>query len=136
MSAVPTVYAVLANRPVNADISSMKFAMVGAVGPPSGVRTAFEGATGIRLIEDTGNRSSKVPPPVGSSKTTRTTRWGNDAPSYGVKAVRVNADGRDDLPSGDVGVLAIGGPTVFPGYVMVGTSGVLQLDGPRSTKAG
>ena len=36
-----------------------------------------------------------------------------------MKTVEVNADGEwVDLPTGEVGVLAIGGPTVFPGYVV------------------
>ena len=86
MSAVPTVYAVLANCPVNADISSMKFAMVGASAPPSGVRTAFEGATGIRLIEGYGLEAACATA-RGSSKTTRRRVGATHALSY-VKAVR------------------------------------------------
>ena len=36
-----------------------------------------------------------------------------------MKAIQVTADGGwVDLPTGEVGVLAIGGPTVFPGYVV------------------
>ena len=48
MSAVPTVYAVLAGRPVDADISSLRFAVVGASPLPQAVRDGFESATGIR----------------------------------------------------------------------------------------
>ena len=47
MSAVPTVYAVLADRPVDADISSLRFAIVGASPLPQAVRDRFESATGV-----------------------------------------------------------------------------------------
>ena len=54
MSAVPTVYSVLAGRPVDADISSLRFAVVGASPLPQAVRDGFESATGIRLVEGYG----------------------------------------------------------------------------------
>ena len=54
MSAVPTVYSVLAGRPVDADISSLQFAVVGASPLPQAVRDDFESATGIRLVEGYG----------------------------------------------------------------------------------
>ena len=105
--------------------------MVGASALPSGVRTAFEGATGIRLIEGYGLTEAACATARGFLKDHQDDALGQRMPYQGVKAVRVNADGSwDDLPSGDVGVLAIGGPTVFPGYVMGrDSSGVLQLDG-------
>ena len=54
MSAVPTVYSVLAGCPVDADISSLRFAVVGASPLPQAVRDGFESATGIRLVEGYG----------------------------------------------------------------------------------
>ena len=54
MSAVPTVYSVLAGHPVDADISSLRFAVVGASPLPQAVRDGFESATGIRLVEGYG----------------------------------------------------------------------------------
>ena len=42
------VYAALADRPVDADISSLRFALVGASPLPQAVRDSFESATGIR----------------------------------------------------------------------------------------
>ena len=41
MSGVPTIYAVLAERPVDADISSLRFALVGASPLPKAVRGRF-----------------------------------------------------------------------------------------------
>ena len=44
---------------------------------------------------------------------------GQRLPYQQVKTIQVTADGDwVDLPTGEVGVLAIGGPTVFPGYVV------------------
>ncbi|NEE50161.1 AMP-binding protein, partial [Streptomyces sp. SID8455] len=54
MSAVPTVYSVLAHVPVDADISSMRFAAVGASALPDTVRTAFTANTGVELCEGYG----------------------------------------------------------------------------------
>jgi acyl-CoA synthetase (AMP-forming)/AMP-acid ligase II len=54
MSAVPTVYSVLAGRLVDADISSLRYAVVGASPLPQAVRRTFESATGIELVEGYG----------------------------------------------------------------------------------
>ena len=119
MSGVPTIYAVLAERPVDADISSLRFALVGASPLPKAVRARFESATGVPLMEGYGlteatcaSARSFVNHPVPGSV-------GQRLPYQQVKTIQVNADGAwVDLPTGQVGVLAIGGPTVFPGYVV------------------
>ena len=119
MSGVPTIYAVLADRPVDADISSLRFALVGASPLPKAVRERFESATGVPLMEGYGlteatcaSARSFVDRPVPGSV-------GQRLPYQQVKTIEVNADGEwVDLPTGEVGVLAIGGPTVFPGYVV------------------
>ena len=54
MSAVPTVYSVLAQIPVDADISSLKLPIVGAAPLPPAVRDAFEARTGVALCEGYG----------------------------------------------------------------------------------
>ena len=54
MSAVPTVYAALAGRRVDADISSLRLAIVGASPLPPAVRESFESTTGIALVEGYG----------------------------------------------------------------------------------
>lgn len=119
MSGVPTIYAVLADHPVDADISSLRFALVGASPLPKAVRESFESATGVPLLEGYGlteatcaSARSFVDHPVPGSV-------GQRLPYQQVKAIEVTADGEwVDLPTGEVGVLAIGGPTVFPGYVV------------------
>ena len=119
MSGVPTIYAVLATRPVDADISSLRFALVGASPLPPSVRDTFESATGVPLVEGYGlseatcaSARSFVDHPVPGSV-------GQRLPYQQVKAIQVTADGDwTDCRAGRVGVLAIGGPTVFPGYVV------------------
>ena len=54
MSGVPTIYAVLADCPVDADISSLEFALVGASPLPKAVRERFESVTGVPLLEGYG----------------------------------------------------------------------------------
>ena len=118
MSAVPTVYAVLTQCPVDADISSLRLAMVGASPLPDAVRAGFEAHTGVRLVEGYGlteatcasARSFPDAPVPGSV--------GQRLPYQQIHAVRIEADGTwTRLAAGEVGVLAVGGPTVFAGYV-------------------
>jgi acyl-coenzyme A synthetase/AMP-(fatty) acid ligase len=52
--AVPTVYAVLGQLPVDADLSSLAYAVVGASPLPSAVRDRFEAHTGVPLCEGYG----------------------------------------------------------------------------------
>jgi acyl-CoA synthetase (AMP-forming)/AMP-acid ligase II len=119
MSGVPTIYAVLAERPVDADISSLRFALVGASPLPKAVRARFESTTGVPLMEGYGlteatcaSARSFVNHPLPGSV-------GQRLPYQQVKTIQVTADGDwVDLPTSQVGVLAIGGPTVFPGYVV------------------
>lgn len=118
MSAVPTVYQVLAQCPVDADISSMRCAMVGASPLPGAVRDAFEGATGVRLLEGYGLTEATCASVRSFPQVPRPGSVGQRLPYQQVKVVRIEDDGSwTDLPTGEVGVLAIKGPTVFPGYV-------------------
>ena len=118
MSAVPTVYSVLAGCPVDADISSLRFAVVGASPLPQAVRDGFQSATGIRLVEGYGLTEATCVSALSSSHHPRAGSVGQRLPYQQVKAVKVTAEGEwVDLPAGQVGVLAISGPTVFPGYV-------------------
>ncbi|GAB3787623.1 acyl-CoA synthetase [Nocardioides ungokensis] len=119
MSGVPTIYGVLADRPVDADIASLRFALVGASALPKAVRERFESATGVPLLEGYGlteatcaSARSFVEHPVPGTV-------GQRLPYQQVKTIEVTAEGEwVDLPTGEIGVLAIGGPTVFPGYVV------------------
>lgn len=118
MSAVPTVYSVLAGCPVDADISTLRFAVVGASPLPQAVRDGFESATGIRLVEGYGLTEATCVSALSFPHHPRPGSVGQRLPYQHVKAVQVPANGEwVDLPAGQVGVLAISGPTVFAGYV-------------------
>ncbi|MEV0170168.1 AMP-binding protein [Streptomyces sp. NPDC050803] len=111
MSAVPTVYAVLAGCPVgDADLGSMRCAMVGASALPDGVRTSFETATGIPLIEGYGLTEATCASARGFLDLRRPGSVGQRLP---YQRLRIG----DGLPPGEIGTVHIGGPTVFPGYV-------------------
>jgi fatty-acyl-CoA synthase len=119
MSAVPTVYAVLARQPVDADISSLRFAVVGASPLPAAVRSAFQASTGVSLTEGYGLTEATCASALGVPGAPRPGTVGRRLPYQRLKAVRLAADGGwEDLPAGEPGVLAISGPTVFPGYVV------------------
>jgi fatty-acyl-CoA synthase len=118
MSAVPTVYSVLADRPVDADIRSLRFAVVGASPLPEAVRDGFESATGIGLVEGYGLTEATCASVLSFPGLRRAGTVGQRLPYQQMKTVEVGDDGGwVDLPSGRTGRLAISGPTVFPGYV-------------------
>jgi acyl-CoA synthetase (AMP-forming)/AMP-acid ligase II len=131
MSAVPTVYAVLAGCPVDADINSLRFAMVGASPLPQAVRESFETHTGVALVEGYGLTEATCASARSFPHAPRRGSVGQRLPYQQLKVVEISPDGEwIDLPQGDVGILAIKGPTVFPGYVTGrGSDGSLLLDG-------
>ena len=118
MSAVPTVYAVLAQCPVNADISSLRYAMVGAAPLPAAVRDSFQAQTGTTLVEGYGLTEATCVSARSFPDAPRPGSVGQRLPYQRLKVIRIGEDGTwEDLPPGHTGVLAISGPTVFPGYV-------------------
>jgi fatty-acyl-CoA synthase len=132
MSAVPTVYATLAGVPVDADISSLRLPIVGAAPLPLSVRDGFAAHTGRYLLEGYGlteaTCATTFTPPGGE----RRGSVGRVLPGQRVKAVHIGDDGSwADRAPGEVGVLAIGGPTVFAGYLTDPAAG-----GPRVSREG
>ena len=132
MSAVPTVYATLSRVPVDADISSLRLPVVGASPLPPSVREDFAAHTGRRLLEGYGlteaTCATTFTPPGGE----RIGSVGRVLAGQRVKAVRIGADGSwTDCAPAEGGVLAIGGPTVFAGYVTDPAQG-----GPRVSRDG
>jgi fatty-acyl-CoA synthase len=118
MSAVPTVYGVLAQTPVDASISSLRYPLVGASPLPDAVRDSFRGHTGITLVEGYGLTEATCASARTFPDVIRPGSVGQRLPYQRMRVVRVGADGTwEDLPAGETGLLAISGPTVFPGYV-------------------
>ncbi|MDR3663255.1 MAG: acyl-CoA synthetase [Mycobacterium sp.] len=130
MSAVPTVYAVLANIPVTSDSATLRSAVVGASALPEAVRQAFENATGVELVEGYGLTEATCASVRSFADHPRVGSVGQRMPYQQVKTIRVDDAGIwHDLPAGEVGTLAISGPTVFPGYVTAHTDAGFVLDG-------
>jgi fatty-acyl-CoA synthase len=118
MSAVPTVYGVLTQTPVDADISSLRFPLVGASPLPAAVRDGFRGHTGITLVQGYGLTEATCASARTFPDVSRPGSVGQRLPYQRMRVVRVGADGTwEDLPAGETGLLTISGPTVFPGYV-------------------
>ncbi|MBO3752199.1 AMP-binding protein [Streptosporangiaceae bacterium NEAU-GS5] len=118
MSAVPTVYATLSRVPVDADISSLRLPVVGASPLPPSVREDFAAHTGRRLLEGYGLTEAACATTFTPPGEERIGSVGRVLAGQRMKAVRIGADGSwTDRAPGEAGVLAIGGPAVFAGYV-------------------
>ncbi|WP_068057951.1 acyl-CoA synthetase [Nocardia xishanensis] len=119
MSAVPTVYAVLAQCPIGADISSLRYAMVGASPLPLAVRENFQAHTGVTLLEGYGLTEATCASARSFPDAPRPGAVGQRMPYQRVEIVRITGDGSwVKLPAGETGVLVISGPTIFAGYVI------------------
>jgi fatty-acyl-CoA synthase len=129
MSAVPTVYAVLAQCPVDADISTLRLAMVGASPLPDAVRAGFEAHTGVRLLEGYGLTEATCASARSFPDSPRPGSVGQRLPYQHIEAARREPDGTwTTLRAGQVGTLTITGPTVFAGYVGETPSSQGRLD--------
>ena len=132
MSAVPTVYGTLAQVPVDADIGTLRLPIVGASPLPASVREAFAAHTGRHLLEGYGLTEATCASTWTRPGEERPGSVGRVLPGQQVKAVKIGADGSwTDCGPGETGVLAIGGPAVFAGYVTDPA-----LGGPRVSRDG
>ena len=132
MSAVPTVYATLAQVPVDADISTLRLPIAGAAPLPASVRGDFARHTGRRLLEGYGLTEATCASTWTRPGEERPGSVGRALPGQLVKAVRIGDDASwTDCPPGQAGVVAIGGPAVFAGYVTDPS-----LGGPRVSREG
>ncbi|CAM5498573.1 acyl-CoA synthetase [Leifsonia shinshuensis] len=140
MSAVPTVYATLADMPVDADISSLRTPIVGAAPLPPLVAAGFAARTGLELREGYGLTEAGCASSLTLPERARPGSVGQRLPYQRVAAARVVREaaggGADEscadgalrlLPPGSPGELVIAGPTVFAGYLRK-SAGVRSLD--------
>lgn len=118
-SAVPMVYAVLAQVPVDADISTLRFGAVGAAPLPQATRESFEANVGVPLVEGYGLTEATCASTRNYPDEPRHGSVGQRLPYQHIKAVEIDQETGTlrDLPAGTTGVLVISGPTVFAGYV-------------------
>jgi len=132
MSAVPTVYAALAQVPVDAGISTLRMPIVGASPLPASVREDFAAHTGRRLLEGYGLTEATCATTWTRPGEERPGSVGRVLPGQQIKAITIGAGGSwTDCGPGETGVLVIGGPAVFAGYVADPA-----LGGPRVSRDG
>ncbi len=114
ISAVPTVLARLCEVPVDADLSSMEFIVSGAAVLPARVRDRFESHTGVPICDGYGLTEGTCAAATIVPGHPRRGSVGLRMPYQHVRAVDEKGE---PLPYGQIGVLEISGPAVFPGYV-------------------
>jgi fatty-acyl-CoA synthase len=132
MSGVPTVYSVLAQIPVDADISSLKLPIVGAAPLPTAVREAFEARTGVTLCEGYGLTEGTCASALSWPDAYRPGTVGQRLPYQEARTVAIDEATGDwtFLPEGEIGTLVLRGPNVFPGYLVdTGSGRELRADG-------
>ena len=119
-SGVPTVYAALLQQPTQGrDLSSLEYGLCGAAPMPVELMRSFQDLTGLKILEGYGLTEgtcvSTCNPPLGER---RAGSIGLRLPLQAMKAVVLDDAGRyeRDCGAGEVGVLTISGPNVFPGY--------------------
>ena len=120
MSAVPAVYAGLTALPVDADISSLSLAIVGAAPLPHAVREGWLAHTGKPLTEGYGLTEATCATARSFPGEGRPSTVGQRLPYQHVAAVAADPEtgAWTFLGPDEVGTLAINGATVFPGYVV------------------
>jgi fatty-acyl-CoA synthase len=130
MSAVPTVYSVLAQVPVDADVSSLRLPIVGAAPLPPAVRDAFEARTGVALCEGYGLTEGTCASTVSWPGFPRPGTVGQRLPYQEARTVEIDeATGNwTFLPENEVGTLVLRGPNIFAGY-LAGAGGELDAGG-------
>lgn len=129
ISAVPTVYSVLSQCPVDADITSLQFALVGASALPESVRRSFQAHAGVPMVQGYGLTEATCASIRSFPDHPRPGSVGHRLPYQQVKIVEKSAGRWQDLPSGSVGHLLVEGPNVFAGYVTARTDTGFELDG-------
>jgi len=125
MSAVPTVYSVLAQIPVAADISSLKLPIVGAAPLPPAVRDAFEARTGVTLCEGYGLTEGTCASALSWPQEPRPSAVGQRLPYQEARTVAIEEPSGSwtFLSENEVGTLVLRGPNIFAGYLVDTGSG-------------
>ncbi len=114
--AVPTAISALMQRPVNADVSSVRMAFSGSAPLPLELYRRFEEATGVEIVEGYGLTEAtclvSCNPIVGKKKVGSV---GLPFPYTTVKILEHTKDGPVELAPDEVGEICIDNPGVFTG---------------------
>lgn len=137
MSGVPTVYAALAQVPVDADISSLIMPVVGAAPLPQSLMDSFREHTGLTLVEGYGLTEGTCASTRNFPGKARIGTVGQRLPYQQVKAVKICEETGtwQPLSPGQIGSIVIKGPNVFAGYLVEGSYG-LQVDAGDKVREG
>jgi fatty-acyl-CoA synthase len=125
MAAVPTTYGVLADIPVDADISSLRLTIAGAAPLPVAVREAFEARAGVQLCQGYGLTEATCASSRDWPDALRPDTVGQRLPYQDVRAVAIDEATGEwvFLGENEVGTLVLRGPNMFAGYVVRTPSG-------------
>ena len=114
---VPTALSALMQRPVNADISSVKTAFSGSSPLPVELYKRFEKATGVEIIEGYGLTEATCLVsinPLGGTK--KIGSVGIPFPYTDVRILIGTADGAKECDTDEVGEICVSNPGVYPGH--------------------
>jgi fatty-acyl-CoA synthase len=117
---VPTVLVAAANVPVgDADVSSLRWCSGGGAAIPVAIGKVYETQFGIPVLEVYGMTETSSVHTIGYlDREVRLGSVGQPVPYSGVRVVEMGADGRYvDCPANKIGIVAMGGPGVFSGYL-------------------
>ncbi len=119
-SGVPTIYSSLLDYPIGeADVTSLRYGVVGAAPIPVSVIEGFQDRTGIKILELYGmTESTCVSTCNPRDGECRVGSIGLRLPYHEVKIAIVDDEGDfvRDANQGEAGVVCLRGPTVIPGY--------------------
>lgn len=114
---VPTALAALMQRPVNADISSLRGTFSGSAPLPIELYNRFKAATGLEIIEGYGLTEAtclvSCNPPDGEK---RIGSVGMPFPHTSVRILMQRADGFQDCSVDEVGEICVHNPGVYDGH--------------------
>jgi len=129
---VPTAISALMQRPVDADVSSLRQAICGSAPLPTELFKSFEEATGVRILEGYGMTEAtcliSLNPPDGERKIGSV---GLPFPYTEVRILDCAEDGTVIKECGpeEVGEICVSNPGVFPGYMQQDKNVGLFADG-------
>ncbi|MGZ5198648.1 MAG: acyl-CoA synthetase [Telluria sp.] len=130
-SAVPTILATLAAQaPGGADIRSLRQVFCGAAPLPAEVARRFEEVSGVPVCEGYGLTETACLVTLNpASRARRTGSVGLRLPHQELKIWKVDhaGNGAGECAPGEVGVIGVRGPNVFPGYLHAGDNNRLWL---------
>ncbi len=119
MVMVPTAASALMQRKVDADVSSLKFALCGSAPMPVELFKRFEAATGVKILEGYGMTEATCivsHNPIGGER--KIGSVGLPVPYTDVRILDCAPDGAilRECGPGEIGEICISSPGVFPGY--------------------